>query len=170
MQSRKFRRPFAAYFAAYPNKLRQHIPQQTSSTKLRQTNSSNNLSATKIHQPDFSDPKIFIQEVILTPGYLVTKNQWINCCLRKFHCNFILQECWPNINCFDRKTNSSWKLFFDSFAAVTGNGCRRWSFGYTVDTFGYKDFYRGCLRINNSRQSPKMLSPAAQVHWADLCF
>ena len=34
--------------------------------------------------------------IILTPGYLVTKNQWINCCLRKFHCNFILQECWPN--------------------------------------------------------------------------
>ena len=29
---RKIRRPFAAYFTAYPNKLRQHICQQTSST------------------------------------------------------------------------------------------------------------------------------------------
>ena len=26
--------------------------------------------------PTFPDLKIFIQEVILTPGYLVTKNQW----------------------------------------------------------------------------------------------
>ena len=93
---RDFCRLFATYFTAYPNKLRQHLCQQTSSTKLRQTNSSNNLSATKLRQPDFSDPRIFIQEVILTPGYLVTKNQLKNCSFRKFHCNFILQECWHN--------------------------------------------------------------------------